>query len=287
MLITDFSSDIIIYISSYLYIYNLGNFILHDKSIYENKFNILKNNKDLNKYLAFDNQTSYYHIVFDNTISNISDLLLHNIIHNSLNTKQIYALTNMLSYYIINNIITKQNAKTYILYVFTNSKNKKNRRVKFCLKLFKIVFNENWEYFNINLYDLYNIICCVVYRDYNKLYDILYNIKIHKSLLPLDTIHILIKCNDDIHKINIKMNDDMYLYKCVICYIMYNYIEHIHEYIIQTKLKNLIPTIIEKCFVITKLINDNKKITNNLKIMFLEKIDTVYNIFTKEDYLTT
>jgi len=286
MLITDFSSDIIIYISSYLYIYNLGNFILHDKSIYENKYNILKHNKDFNKYLAFDNQTSYYHIVFDNTISNISDLLLHNI-HYSLNTKQIYTLTNMLSYYVINNIITKQNAKTYLLSVYTNSKNKKNRRVKFCLKLFKIVFNENWEYFNINLYDLYNIICCVVYRDYNKLYDILYNIKIHKSLLPLDTIHILIKCNDDIHKLNIKMNDDMYLYKCVICYIMYNYIEHINEYIIQTKLKNLIPTIIEKCFVITKLINDNKKITNNLKIMFLEKIDTVYNIFTKENYLTT
>jgi hypothetical protein len=286
MLITDFSSDIIIYISSYLYIYNLGNFILHDKSIYENKYNILKHNKDFNKYLAFDNQTSYYHIVFDNTISNISDLLLHNI-HYSLNTKQIYALTNMLSYYVINNIITKQNAKTYLLSVYTNSKNKKNRRVKFCLKLFKVVFNENWEYFNINLYDLYNIICCVVYRDYNKLYDILYNIKIHKSLLPLDTIHILIKCNDDIHKLNINMNDDMYLYKCVICYIMYNYIEHIYEYIIQTKLKNLIPTIIEKCFVITKLINDNKKITNNLKIMFLEKIDTVYNIFTKEDYLTT
>ena len=286
MLITDFSSDIITYISSYLYIYNLRNFILHDKTIYENKYNILKHNKDFIKYLAFDNQTSYYHIVFDNTISNISDLLLHNI-HYSLNTKQIYALTNMLSYYVINNIITKQNAKTYLLSVYTNSKNKKNRRVKFCLKLFKVVFNENWEYFNINLYDLYNIICCVVYRDYNNLYEILYNIKIHKSLLPLDTIHILIKCNDDIHKLNINMNDDMYLYKCVICYIMYNYIEHIHEYIIQTKLKNLIPTIIEKCFVITKLINDNKKITNNLKIMFLEKIDTVYNIFTKEDYLTT
>jgi hypothetical protein len=286
MLITDFSSDIIIYISSYLYIYNLGNFILHDKSIYENKYNILKHNKDLNKYLAFDNQTSYYHIVFDNTILNISDLLLHNTQY-SLNTKQIYALTNMLSYYVINNVITNQNAKTYLLSVFTNSKNKKNRRVKFCLKLFKVVFNENWEYFNINLYDLYNIICYVVYRDYDKLYDILYNIKIHKSLLPLDTIHILIKCNDDIHKLNIKMNDDMYLYKCVICYIMYNYIEHIHEYIIQTKLKNLIPTIIEKCFVITKLINDNKKITNNLKIMFLEKIDTVYNIFIKEEYLTT
>jgi len=286
MLITDFSSDIITYISSYLYIYNLRNFILHDKTIYENKYNILKHNKDFIKYLAFDNQTSYYHIVFDNTISNISDLLLHNI-HYSLNTKQIYALTNMLSYYVINNIITKQNAKTYLLSVYTNSKNKKNRRVKFCLKLFKVVFNENWEYFNINLYDLYNIICCVVYRDYNNLYEILYNIKIHKSLLPLDTIHILIKCNDDIHKLNINMNDDMYLYKCVICYIMYNYIEHIYEYIIQTKLKNLIPTIIEKCFVITKLINDNKKITNNLKIMFLEKIDTVYNIFTKEDYLTT
>jgi len=286
MLLTDFSSDIITYISSYLYIYNLRNFILHDKTIYENKNNILKHNKDFIKYLAFDNQTSYYHIVFDNTISNISDLLLHNI-HYNLNTKQIYALTNMLSYYVINNIITKQNAKTYLLSVYTNSKNKKNRRVKFCLKLFKVVFNENWEYFNINLYDLYNIICCVVYRDYNNLYEILYNIKIHKSLLPLDTIHILIKCNDDIHKLNINMNDDMYLYKCVICYIMYNYIEHIYEYIIQTKLKNLIPTIIEKCFVITKLINDNKKITNNLKIMFLEKIDTVYNIFTKKDYLTT
>jgi len=167
-----------------------------------------------------------------------------------------------------------------LLSVFTKSKNIKNRRVKFCLKLFKVIFNENWEYCNINLYDLFNIINYVVYKEYNKLYEILYNIKIHKTLMPLDTLHILIKCNDDIHNLNIKMNNDMRLYKCVIYYILYNYIGNIRDYIIQTKLKKLIPIIIEKSLTIKNVIIDDKNIPINFKLMFLKKIENVYDIFT-------
>jgi hypothetical protein len=279
MHINNFCLDIIIYISSNLYINKLRDFILHNKSIYANKYAILKHNKEFIKYLAFDNQTSYYHIVFDNTISYVPDLLLYNI-HYNLNTKQIYALTNILSYYVINNIITHEHAKIYLLSVFTNSKNIKNRRVKFCLKLFKVIFNENWEYCNINLYDLFSIINYIVYKEYNKLYEILYNIKIHKPLTPLDTLHILIKCNDDIHNLNIKINKDMRLYKCVIYYILYNYIFNIYDYIIQTKLNKLIPIILEKSLTIKNIIIDDNNIPINLKLMFLKKIENVYDIFT-------
>ena len=181
MHINNFCLDIVIYISSKLYINKLRNFILHDKSIFANKYTLLKHNKEFIKYLAFDNHTSYYHIVFDNTISYVPDLILYNIQYD-FNTKQIYALTNILSYYVINNVITHEHAKLYLLSVFTKSKNIKNRRVKFCLKLFKVILNENWEYCNINLYDLFNIINYVVYKEYNKLYEILYNIKIHKQI---------------------------------------------------------------------------------------------------------
>ena len=279
MHINNFCLDIIICISSKLYINNLRNFILHDKSICANKNTILKHNKEFIKYLAFDNQTSYYHIVFDNTISYVPDLIQYNIQYN-LNNKQIYALTNIISYYVINNVITHEHATRYLITVFTKSKNIKNRRVKFCLKLFKVIFNENWEYCNINLYDLFNIINYVVYKEYNKLYEILYNIKIHKTLKPLDTLHILIKCNDDIHTLNIKMNNDMSLYKCVIYYILYNYIGNIHDYISQTKLKKLIPVILEKSLTIKNIIIDDKNIPINLKLMFLKKIENVYDIFT-------
>ena len=279
MYINNFCLDIVIYISSKLYINKLRNFILHDKSIFANKYTLLKHNKEFIKYLAFDNNTSYYHIVFDNTISYVPDLILYNIQYN-LNTKQIYALTNILSYYVINNVITHEHAKLYLLSVFTKSKNIKNRRVKFCLKLFKVIFNENWEYCNINLYDLFNIINYVVYKEYNKLYEILYNIKIHKPLMALDTLHVLIKCNDDIHKLNIKMNNDMSLYKCVIYYILYNYIGNIQDYIIQTKLKKLIPVILEKSLEINSIIANNKNLPINLKLMFLKKIGYVYDLFT-------
>ena len=279
MYINNFCLDIVIYISSKLYINKLRNFILHDKSIFANKYTLLKHNKEFIKYLAFDNNTSYYHIVFDNTISYVPDLILYNIQYN-LNTKQIYALTNILSYYVINNVITHEHAKLYLLSVFTKSKNIKNRRVKFCLKLFKVIFNENWEYCNINLYDLFNIINYVIYKEYNKLYEILYNIKIHKPLMALDTLHVLIKCNDDIHKLNIKMNNDMSLYKCVIYYILYNYIGNIQDYIIQTKLKKLIPVILEKSLEINSIIANNKNLPINLKLMFLKKIGYVYDLFT-------
>lgn len=279
MHINNFCLDIVIYISSKLYINKLRNFILHDKSIYANKYTLLKHNKEFIKYLAFDNHTSYYHIVFDNTISYVPDLILYNIQYD-FNTKQIYALTNILSYYVINNVITHEHAKLYLLSVFTKSKNIKNRRVKFCLKLFKVIFNENWEYCNINLYDLFNIINYVVYKEYNKLYEILYNIKIHKPLTPLDTLHVLIKCNDDIHALNIKMNNDMSLYKCVIYYILYNYIGNIQDYISQTKLKKLIPVILEKSLEIKSIIVNNNNLPINFKILFLKKIEYVYELFT-------
>ena len=104
-------------------------------------------------------------------------------------------------------------------------------------------------------------------------------------MTPLDTLHVLIKCNDDIHTLNIKMNNDVCLYKCVIYYILYNYIENIHDYIIQTKLKKLIPIILQKCLEIKNIINNNKKFPNNLKLLFLKKIENVYNLFTKQNYL--
>jgi hypothetical protein len=291
MLITNFSLDIIICISSNLYINKLCNFIIHHKNIFANKYAILRNNSHIIKFLVFDNTTSLYQLAFNNTISNIPNLLYnknYNFNHNEINT-----ITNIVSYYISNNVINRESAKLYLLDIYTkgwlnanfNYTNilkikHKNKRIQLCLKLFKVIFNDNWEYCNINLYDLFNIIYYIVYKKYNNLYEILYNIKIHKSLTPLDTLHVLIKCNDDIHTLNIKMNNDVCLYKCVIYYILYNYIENIHEYIFQTKLKKLIPIILQKCLEIKDIINNNKNFPNNLKLMFLKKIENVYNLFT-------
>lgn len=296
MLITNFSLDIIICISSNLYINKLYNFIFHHKNIFANKYAILRNNTHIIKFLVFDNTTSLYQLAFNNTISNIPKLIYnknHNFNHNELNT-----ITNIVSYYISKNVINRESAKLYLLDIYTkrwlnanfNYTNiikikHKNKRIRLCLKLFKVIFNDNWEYCNINLYDIFNIIYYIVYKKYNNLYEILYNIKIHKSLTPLDTLHVLIKCNDDIHTLNIKMNNDVCLYKCVIYYILYNYIENIHDYIIQTKLKKLIPIILQKCLEIKNIINNNKKFPNNLKLLFLKKIENVYNLFTKQNYL--
>jgi len=296
MLITNFSLDIIICISSNLYINKLCNFIIHNKNIFANKYAILRNNPHIIKFLEFDNTTSLYQLAFNNTISNIPDLLYdknHNFNHNELNT-----ITNIVSYYIYDNVLNRESAKLYLLDIYTKGwlnanynytniikiKNK-NKRIQLCLKLFKVIFNDNWEYCNINLYDIFNIIYYIVYKKYNNLYEILYNIKINKSLTPLDTLHVLIKCNDDIHGLNIKMNNDICLYKCVIYYLLYNYIENIHEYIIQTKLKKLIPIILQKCLEIKNIINNNKNFPNNLKLLFLKKIENVYNLFTKQNYL--
>lgn len=255
-------------------------------------------------YVIFDNTTSYYNIVFNNTISNIPELLLDNI-HYDFNIKELYTITNIVSYYIINNMISKEVVTTYLLNIYMNGwnnnssdnnfnysnifKNKyKNARTKLCLKLFEPIFDYEWEYFNINLHDLFNIICCVVYKKYNKLYEILYNIKIHKSLMILKTMHILINYKNDIDNLILvisKENDDICLLKCVVLFILYNYIENIHHYIIQTEFKKLIPIIIQKSLEIKSLICDNKRMPNNLKLMFLKKISNVYNIFTDNNKL--
>jgi len=137
----------------------------------------------------------------------------------------------------------------------------------------------------LHLSDLFNIICCIVYKKYNKLYEILYHSKIHKSVMPLQTLHILINYKEDIDNtilaIN-KENDNICLLKYVVFYILYNYIESIHQYILQKGFSKLTPIIIQKCSEITNLISDNKKIPNNLKLMFLKKLNSVYDIFTTE-----
>ena len=298
MLITNFSMDIILYISSNLYINKLCNFIIHDKYLFANKYAILRNNPYIIKFLEFDNTTSLYQLVFNNTISNIPDLVYD--INYNFNQKDLITMTNMVSYYVHDNVIDRDLAKIYLLNIYMkewengNPDNAnilkfkyKNRRSRLCLKLFKAIFNDNWEYCNINLYDLFNIIYYIIYKKYNNLYEILYNIKIHKSLTPLDTLHILIKCNDIIHNLNIKINNDISLYKCVIYYILYDYIENIYDYIIKTKLKNLIPIILQKCFEIKNIINNNKKIPNNLKLMFLKKFENVYGLFTNKEIILT
>jgi len=103
--------------------------------------------------------------------------------------------------------------------------------------------------------------------------------------MPLQTLHILINYKEDIDNtilaIN-KENDNICLLKYVVFYILYNYIESIHQYILQKGFSKLTPIIIQKCSEITNLISDNKKIPNNLKLMFLKKLNSVYDIFTTE-----
>jgi hypothetical protein len=294
MLINNFCFDILIYISSRLQINKLGIFILHDKTIYFHKYAIIKNNKYIIKYLAFDNTTPFYYLVFNNTISNIFEQfepLLYNI-KSDYCRKELYAITNMLSYNIVNDKIDRKIAKIQLFNIFIKSISSnynygnivksKNKRLVLCCKLFESIFNYDWEYLNINLYDLFNIINSIVYKNYNKLYDILYNVKLHKRIYPLKTLHILIN-----YKIDIDYYDNNYdyektcLFKYVIIYILYNYIENIRYYIIDTEFNKLIPIIIYKCYEIKESICNNNRIPNNLKLLFLKKISNVCNIFTK------
>jgi hypothetical protein len=263
---------------------------LQDKTIYSNRYAIIRNNPHIIKYLLFDDKPLYYYLVFKNDI-------LSNNIHYDFNNKELYAITNIVSYYIVDNTIIREIAKTYLLNIYTRAltnnsyidyanifKNKyKNARIKLCLKLFYPIFDYEWEYFNINLSDLFNIISCVVYKKYNKLYEILYNIEIHKSVMPLKTLHILINYKDDIDNTILAINkdyDNILLLKYVILFILYKYIENIHHHIIEMGFERLIPIIIQKCTEIKSLISDNKKIPNNFKLMFLKKLNNVYDIFT-------
>ena len=299
MLISQLCLDIIICISSNLYINNLSNFILQDKTVYANRYAILRNNPHIIKYLLFDDKPSYYYLVFKNDI--LSNNIHYDYHYNYyFNNKELYAITNIVSYYIVDNAIIREIAETYLLNLYTRActnnsninyanifKNKyKNARIKLCLKLFYPIFDYEWEYFNINLSDLFNIICCVVYKKYNKLYEILYNIKIHKSVMPLKTLHILINYKDDIDNTILAINkedDNICLLKYVVLFILYNYIENIHPHIIQMGFERLIPIIIQKCAEIKSLISGNKKIPNNFKLLFLKKLNNVYDIFTEKD----
>lgn len=292
MHINEFCLDIIIYISSNLDINILGNFILHDKSTYFHKYTILKNNKHIIKYLEFDTTTPYYYMICINNISNIFEQfdtsLYNNLYH--YNIKELYAITNILSYNIVNDKINRETAEIYLFNIFIKSKSYnynygnivkiKNKRLALCCKLFENIFNYEWEYLNINLYDLFNIINCIVYKNYNKLYDILYNIKIHKKITPLKTLHILLNYKIDIDYYEENNNyDKLYLFKYVIIYILYNYIENIQNYIFDTEFNKLIPVIIYKCYEIKEDIRENKKIPNHLKLLFLKQISKVCNIF--------
>jgi hypothetical protein len=156
----------------------------------------------------------------------------------------------------------------------------KNRRIKLCCKLFSIIFNYNWEYLNINLRDLFNIIYCIVYKRYNNLYDVLYNIRIHKSLEPLKTLYILIGYENEITE---NLNNAKYnmigICKYTILYIIFNYIDNIQDYIINEKYTLLMHVIVDKCIEIKEIISDNSYLPDNLKLLVLTKINKVYNIF--------
>jgi hypothetical protein len=292
MLLTELGLDILIYLSTNLYINALSNFILHGKHTYNNRYAFLKNNVDyinLNHYLLFDYNTSYYHILFfNNTLPDIN---------RRYNRNELYAITNILSYYVVNNVFTKDVAELYLLTIYTKAthdslnlnptiaitnilkRNYKNTRLKLCCKIFKLVFNYDWEHQNINLYDLFSIIDCVVYKRYNELYGILYHLKIHKSLMPLKTLFMLLHYKEDIDTKGTHNNTDADILCFAIIYILYHYIEHIHHYIKESECKKLIPAIIAKCGEIKDGLQDSKKLPNNLKMMFLKKINNVYDIF--------
>jgi len=295
MNINNFCSDIILSISSTLFINNLHSFILLDKSIYSHKYAILKNNKDIIKYMLYDIATPYYYIIFDNTYANINA----NRYDYKFNDKELYAAANILSYYVSNKVICKEVAEIYMLNIFVRTKNNnyskylggeniatrkiKNRRIKLCCKLFGSIFNYNWEHSNINLYDLFNVIYCIVYKRYNNIYDVLYNIRIHKSLDPIRTMHILIGYENDITANINDANDANYImigiYKYTILYIIFNYIENIQDYIVKAKFNLLIQVIVNKCIEIEGILIENNYLPNKLKLLVLSKISKVYNIF--------
>jgi hypothetical protein len=295
MNINNFCVDIIVSISSSLFINNLRSFILLDKSIYSHKYAILKNNKDIIKYMLYDTSTPYYYIIFDNTYANINA----NLYDYKFNDKELYAAANILSYYVINKVVRKEIAEIYLLNIFVRTKNKnyssyrgneniaiskiKNKRIRLCCKLFGSIFNYNWEYSNINLYDLFNVIYCIVYKRYNNIYDVLYNIRIHKSLEPISTMHILIGYENDITANINDANDATYImigiYKYSILYIIFNYIENIKDYIVKAKFNLLIQVIVNKCIEIEGILIENNYLPNKLKLLVLAKISKVYNIF--------
>jgi len=297
MNLNNFCVDIILCISSRLLINNLSNFILLDKSMYSHKYAILKNNKDIIKYILYDTTTPLYYIIFDNTYANIN---ANNRYDYQQNDKELYASMNMLSYYVLNKVIRKEDAEIYLLNIFVRIRNNnyssyrgdenilnckiRNRRIKRCCKLFGSIFNYNWEYSNINLYDLFNIIYCIVYKKYNNLYDILYNIRIHKSLEPIRTLHILIGFEKDISDNANNANNANYIItgicKYTMLYIIYNYIEDIKDYIIDARYTLLIEVIIDKCIEIDSILRYNNYLPKNLKLLVFAKIKNVYNIFS-------
>lgn len=287
--------DIILSISSTLFINNLRSFILLDKSIYSHKYAILKNNKDIIKYMLYDTATPYYYVIFDNTYANINA----NLYDYKFNDKELYAAANTLSYYVINKVVRKEVAEIYLLNIFVRTKNNnyskylgeeniatrkiKNKRIRLCCKLFGSIFNYNWEHSNINLYDLFNVIYCIVYKRYDNIYDVLYNMKIHKSLEPIKTMQILIGYENDITANINNANNANYImigiYKYTILYIIYDYLENIQDYIIKTKFNLLIHVIVDKCIEIKGFLIENNYLPNKLKLLVLAKISKVYNIF--------
>lgn len=271
MLLTNLSLDILLYISTNLCFSDLSNLLLHCKQVYRNRHVFLKNNPQLNNYSLFDNTTSVYHLVFySNTLPDIK---------RRYNRNELYAITNIVSYYVVNNVISRDIAEIYLLAIYAraaldtlNLNLKKNTRLKLCCKIFKCIFRYDWEYLNINLYDLFSIIHCIVYKRYNDLYGILYHLQIHKSLTPLKTLHILLHYKNDVDA-----EGDILCF--TIIYILYLYVGYIHRYIKETNFEKLIPAILEKCEEIKSGLCDNKTLPNNLKIMFLKKIITTYDIF--------
>ena len=286
---------------------SLGIFLLHGKYLYSNRHIFLLQNPDLNKYTKFvDSASSYRCVIFNipvsRILSNIPELL--NDVKYDFNRQELYAITNAVSYYIVNNVIDKKVAEMYLLNIYMKTniasdfnyanivrRKYKNSRAKLCWKLFKEMFHfyYEWEYFNINLYDLFDVIYCIVYKRYNALYDVLYNISIHKSLEPMKTLYILLNYKEEIDAISNELVrrssddiDSISLLNYAIIYILYNYIENIHNHIINTEFKRLIPTIIGKCHEIKEGIDADNRIPNNLKLMFLKKNNSVYNLYSQD-----
>lgn len=281
MLLNNCDLDILIYISRSLSITALSNFILHGKHTYDNRVAFLKSNPSLHKYLRFDNTTSLYHIIF------LFNRLPHYDSESIRNSNGLYAITNIVSYSVANEELSNDVAENYLLTMYASAyhgnfdvkRRYKSTRLKLCCKIFKHIFHYEWEYLNINLCDLFDIIHSIVYKNYNALYGILYHLKIHKSLSPLKTLHILLNYKENVDTVarDGDILDDILCY--VLIYILYNYIEHIYHYIIESEFKKLIPMILEKSVEIKSSIGDNKRLPNNLKIMFLKKINHVYDLF--------
>lgn len=291
MLLNNCDLDILIYISKYLSIAKLRNFILHGKYTYTNKYAFLKSNPYLDKYLRFDNTTALYHIIFlfDDKLPHLThcDRNRNSDSNSDNNRKELYAITNIVSYSVANDVLSKNVAENHLLTMYASAYHDnfdskriyKNARLKLCCKIFKHIFQYDWEYLNISIFDLFDIIHAIVYKNYNDLYIILYHLKIHKALSPLKTIHILLNYKGTLDNIATVGNTQEIILSYGLIYILYNYIEHIYQYIIETDFKKLIPMIIERSVEIKSSIRDNSRLPNNLKILFLKKINNVYDLF--------